>query len=131
MIPAFVCRCPIVTVKSLDSFFQDNICVELDLQANTYDCMLLYRLLNYLVFTDTMFSNMYLYRNNKCEQVFTSDIGWICVYPMKTKGKVHNALSLMFQYEGIPLPMVCDESKEQTLGKFCQKLLKQTEPYSP
>ncbi len=54
---------------------------------------------------------------------------------MKTKGKAHEALSLMFQ--GIPPSMVMDSSKEQTLGKFCRKLvdahchLKQTEPYSP
>ncbi len=56
---------------------------------------------------------------------------------MKTKGKTHEALSLMFQREGIPPSMLIDGSKEQTLGKFCWKLvdvrcqLKQTEPYSP
>ncbi len=56
---------------------------------------------------------------------------------MKTKGKVHEALSLMFQFDGVPPSMVMDGSKEQTLDEFhwkpvevhCQ--LKQTKPYSP
>ncbi len=55
-----------------------------------------------------------------------------------TKGQAHEheALSLMFQHEGIPLSMVMDGSKDQTLGKFFCKLvdahcqLKQTKPYS-
>ncbi len=43
----------------------------------------------------------------------------------------------MFQLEGVPLSMMMDGSKEQTLGKFCRKLvdahcqLKQTKLYSP
>ncbi len=69
--------------------------------------------------------------------MFASDFGWVQVYPMKSKGEAHKALSLMFHREGIPPSMVMDGSKEQTLGKFCQKLvdshfqLKQTELYSP
>ncbi len=84
-----------------------------------------------------MFSNKYLYRNNECAKVFASDFGWVCVYAMKTKGKAHKALSLMFQHEGVPLSLVMDGLKEQTFGKFCWKLvdshcqLKQTKPYSP
>ncbi len=56
---------------------------------------------------------------------------------MKTKGKVHKVLSLMFQYQGIPSSMAMDGLKEQGLSKFCQKLvsahrqLKQTKQYSP
>ncbi len=56
---------------------------------------------------------------------------------MKTKGKEHKALSLMFQCKVAPQSIVMDGSKEPTLGKFCWKLvdahcqLKQTEPYSP
>ncbi len=103
----------------------------------TNDRMLRYRHLRHLVFTDTMFSNTYLRWNNKCAQVFASNSGWVRVYPMKTKGEEHNALSLMFQHEGVPPSMLIDSLKEQTLGKFCQKLvnahcqLKQTEQYSP
>ncbi len=99
--------------------------------------MLQYRHLCHPVFINTMFSNMYSHRNNKCAKVFASDFGWVHVYPMKTKGKAHEALSLMFQGEGIPPSLVMDGVKEQTLGKFHWKLvdshcqLKQTEQYSP
>ncbi len=51
-----------------------------------------------------------------CVQVFASDFGWVGVYPMKTKGEAHKALSLMFQHEGLPPSMVMGSSKEQTLG---------------
>ncbi len=95
--------------------------------------MLPYRHLRHLLITHKMFSNMYLHWNIKCIQVLASDFGWVCVYPMKTKGKVHEALSLMIQQEGIPPSVVMDGLNEQTLGKFCWKLvdaycqLKQTE----
>ncbi len=100
----------------------------------TNDCMLWFRHLHHPVFIDTMFSNTYLLRNNKCVQVFGSDFGWVLVYPNKTKGKAHEAFS--FQHEGIPSTMVMDGSKEQTLGKFCWKLvdahcqLNQTKTYT-
>ncbi len=53
------------------------------------------------------------------------------------KSEARKVLSLIFQHEGVPPSMVMDGSKEQTLGKFCWKLvdahcqLKQTGPYSP
>ncbi len=70
-------------------------------------------------------------------KVTINNFGWVRVYPMKTKGEAHKAVSLMFQCGGIPPSMVMDGSKEQTLGKFRRKLvdahcqLKQTKPYSP
>ncbi len=88
----------------------------------TNDRMLRYRRLQHPVFTDTMFSNTYLCRHNKCTKVFASDFGWVRVYPMKIKGEAHKALSLMFQCEGVPPSMVMDGSKEQTLGEFCGSL---------
>jgi hypothetical protein len=56
---------------------------------------------------------------------------------MKRKGDAHEALSLLFDRNGVPPVMVIDGSKEQTLGDFKRKLkeadchLRQTEPYSP
>ncbi len=64
----------------------------------TNDCMLWYRCLHHLEFTNMIFSNTYSCRNNKCAKVFASDVGWVCVYPMKTKGDAHEALSLIFQH---------------------------------
>ncbi len=83
-----------------------------------------------------MFASTQSRRGNKCAQIFSSDFGWSCAYPMKTKGEAHEALSLMFQREGVPPLMVMDGLKEQTLGKFRQKLRdvgceqKITEPFS-
>ena len=70
-----------------------------------------------------MLSSVLSQREHKCAQVFATDFGWSWVYPMKTKGEVHEALSLMFQREGVPPSMVMDGSKEQTMGKFRQKLV--------
>ncbi len=73
--------------------------------------------------TVMMLSNMYSHENNKCAQVFALNFGWVHVYPMKTKGEAFKVLSLMFCCEGTPPSMVMDGSKEQTLGKFCHKLV--------
>ncbi len=64
----------------------------------TKDHMLRYRCLCHLVFNDTMFSNKYLYQSDECVQVCALDFGWVQLYPMKTKGEAHEALSLMFQH---------------------------------
>ncbi len=69
-----------------------------------------------------MFASTLSRRGNKCAQIFSSNFGWSHVYPMKTKGEVHETLSLMFQHEGVPPLMVMVSSKEQTLGKFHQKV---------
>ncbi len=69
-----------------------------------------------------MFARTMSRRGNKCALVFSSDFGWSGAYPMQTKGEAHEALSLMFQREGVTPLMVIDSSKEQTLGKFHQKL---------
>ncbi len=69
-----------------------------------------------------MFASTQSRRGNKYAQIFSSNFGWSQAYPMKTKGEAHDALSLMFQLEGIPPLMIMDSSKEQTLGKFCKKL---------
>jgi len=56
---------------------------------------------------------------------------------MKLKSDAHNSLSLLFQRDGVPLKMIMDGSKEQTLGRFKKKCqdadcrIKQTESYSP
>ncbi len=71
-----------------------------------------------MVFINAMSSNSYLHRNNKCSQLFTSDFGGVNEYPMKTKGKAHEALSMMFQGEGVPLSILMDDPKELKLAKF-------------
>ena len=56
---------------------------------------------------------------------------------MAKKGDAHEALSLLFQRDGVPPKIIVDGSKEQTLGNFKRKVaeagchLRQTEPESP
>ena len=53
---------------------------------------------------------------------------------MAKKGDVHEALSLLFQHDGVPPKIIFDGSKEQTLGTFKHKVseagchLRRTEP---
>ena len=56
---------------------------------------------------------------------------------MKKKSEAHDALSLLFQQEGVPNVMVMDGALEQVQGEFCHKCrqaaiyVKQTEPHTP
>ena len=40
---------------------------------------------------------------------------------MKRKGKAHEALSLLFAWEGVPLKLIINGAKEMKLGEFAQK----------
>jgi hypothetical protein len=54
--------------------------------------------------------------------VYSTSFGWARAHPMKRKGEAHETLSFVFHHDGVPLAMVVDNSKEQTLGEFRQKL---------
>jgi hypothetical protein len=75
-------------------------------------------------------------RGNKMAQVYSTSFGWARAHLMKRKGEAHETLSLVFHCDGVPPTMVVDDSKEQTLGKFRQKLREAdchhrvTKPYS-
>ena len=62
--------------------------------------------------------------------------GRVC-FPWLRRGDSCEALSLLFQQDGVPPKMIIDGSKEHTLGYFTRKVseagchLKQTEPKSP
>ena len=67
--------------------------------------------------------------------VFATKFGWSHSFPMK-ESEAHEALSL-FQWDGVPPAIICDNVKEMILGKFKRKLkeaschLRQTEPFTP
>ncbi len=88
----------------------------------TNDCMPHYHCLHHTIFIDIMFTSTQSRHGNNWAQIFCSDYGWSCTYPMRTRGKVHDSLSLNFQCKGTPPLMVMDCSKEQTLGEFSQKI---------
>ena len=56
---------------------------------------------------------------------------------MKLKSEAHETLSLLFQQDGVPPSVICDNAKEMILGEFNRKLkealchLRQTEPFTP
>ena len=53
-------------------------------------------------------------RGNTCAQVFTTDKGFIGVYPIRSKGEVKHALRLFCKEVEVPTAFICDQSGEQT-----------------
>ena len=61
--------------------------------------------------------------------------------PTLSKGSLspmtHDGFSLLAQCDGVLITIICDNAKEQIMGKFCHKCrevgtcVKQTEPYTP
>ena len=62
---------------------------------------------------------------------------WLCSFPMKLKSEAHEALFLLFQWDGVTPIVICDNAKEMILGEFNRKLkeaschLNQMEPFYP
>ena len=103
----------------------------------TNDRQLRYNRLRTHMYTDTMFSKTKSWlRGNTCAQVFHVPPNWCRVFPMKRKGQAHEALSLLFQRDGVPHTMICDYANEQIKGEFkrkCQQAevhLRPVEPYT-
>ena len=103
----------------------------------TNDRQLRYRRLPIDCFTDTLISNTASRRNNKYAQIFATSDGWCRAYPMRKKSLAHEALSLLFQREGVPNTMIMDNAREQIMGDFRKKCrevntrVRQTEPHTP
>jgi hypothetical protein len=45
--------------------------------------------------------------------------GWARALPFKQKGEAHEALLLMFKWDGVPPEMILDGSKEQMKEHSC------------
>jgi hypothetical protein len=99
--------------------------------------MLRYTRLTHPVFTNTMFAGTASKQGNKCAQVYATLFGWSRAHNLTIKGNAHESLSLLFHQDGVPLTMILDGLKKQTLGNFKRKLreadchARQTKPYSP
>ena len=76
------------------------------------------------------------FHKNKYAQVFSTSFGWAKAYPMKRKSNAHEVFSLFAQCDGVPITIICDNAKEQIMGKFhckCREVgmhVKQTEPHT-
>ena len=101
--------------------------IELSRRFSTNDRMLRYKRINSRFFTDTFFvtSKAVSSRGNKCAQIFVSDMGYVAIYPMKSKGEFYDALHMFCKEIGVPTSLVVDPSGEQTskkVKKFCNQV---------
>jgi len=88
-------------------------------------------------YTDTFFSSVPTLNGNTMAQIFTNDLAFTRVYPMKLKSQTHETLSAFIHEVGIPSSLHSDDAKELMHGKFkdlCKDFhipCSYTEPYSP
>ncbi len=54
-------------------------------------------------------------------QIFATDFGWSQSYPMSCMSQAHDALGLLFAWEGVLPKMIVDNAKEMKLGEFARK----------
>jgi hypothetical protein len=105
-------------------------------EVKTNDRQLRYLRLPVTIFTDTMYSKILSWQQNKAAQIFCTDFGFVRAFPIKLESVAHEALSLLLHRYGVPNVMVIDGSKVQTEGQFICKLreadchIKQTEPHT-
>lgn len=73
-------------------------------------------------YTDTFFATTKSTRQNIMAQIFTNNVGFTRIYPMKLKSKAPNALLEFNQDIGIPAQLHSDNAKEFMQGKWKQLL---------
>ena len=64
-------------------------------------------------------------RGNKCAQFFVSDMGFVAIYPIKSKREFSFALKQFCKNVGVPMNLVVDPSGEQTnknAKHFCHQI---------
>ena len=95
-----------------------------------------YMRLRHDVFGDTLFARTKSKRDNKYAKVFVIKFGWSRAFPMDKEGDAHDALSLLFQRDGVPPKIIVYGPKEHTMVIFKRNVaeagchLRQTEPES-
>ena len=122
-------KCSISSKKALNTIhhtMQHGVCTvlhsSLSRQFRTNDCQLWYKRLLHNVYTDILFATTVSRRGNRCAQIFATSFGWLCLFLMKLKSEAHEALSSLFQHNGVPSAVICDNAKEMIMGEFNRKL---------
>ena len=95
--------------------------------VSTNDRMLRYKQTKCFFFTDTFYvtGKAKSTRGNTCMQLFVSDVGFVYVVPMKSKGDFKLALKEFAKEVGVPEALIVDPSGEQTskeVRRFCQQI---------
>jgi hypothetical protein len=75
------------------------------------DRHLRYRRLPVTCFTDITFSNSKSIQGKKSAQVFCTADGWTRAFQMEKEKDAHEALSLLFHWDGVPNTMEMDGTK--------------------
>ena len=75
-----------------------------------------------MFFGDTFLAGTKSKRGNKYAKLFVTKFGWLRVFPMDKKEYAHEALSLLFQQDGLPPKMIADGYNDQNLGDFKRKV---------
>ena len=70
-----------------------------------------YRRFQHNVFGDTLIAVTTSKRGKKFAEVFATNFGWMRAFTMKRNSEAHEALSVMFQRDGVPPQMIVDSSK--------------------
>ena len=90
------------------------------LRAN--DQQLRYRHLQHDVFGENLLARTKSKRRNKYFEVFVTKFGWSRAFPMAKNGDSYEALSQLFQQDGVLPKMIVDGSKDQTMIFFNVRL---------
>ena len=102
--------------------------ISLNRRYGSNDRMIRYKHLNCVMFADTMFASSRVgksVRNFTCCQVFATDFGWSIAYNMEYERNVHQAFKKLFKEVGVPLKMIVDGARSQTMGetnKLCESV---------
>ena len=105
------------TIRATAQRYQRKLDPSMKRNISTGDRQLRYNRINDHLFMDTMFAMANggkSIRANTCAQIFTTDKGFIGIYPMKSKGEAKHALRLLCKEVGAPTAFICDQSGEQT-----------------
>ena len=107
--------------------YRQGVETELMRRYPTNDRMLRYKRIQSNFFTDTFYvtAEAVSSRGNKCAQIFVSDMGFVAIYPMKTKGIFRLALRQFCKDVGVPMTLVVDPSREQTsqdIKRYCHQV---------
>ena len=70
-------------------------------------------------------------------KIFATNIGWLCLFPMKPKSEAHEAQFLLLKWNRVPNAIICDNAKDMVLDEINRKFkealchLRWTEHFTP
>ena len=102
------------TIESTSQLLKQEATDKMPRNFGTNDRMLRYKWIKTHFFTNTFFvpEKYRSWKGNKCCQLFVSDIGFVFLVPMQSKGQFPDALKKFCKEIGVPKSLICDLSGE-------------------